>query len=521
MRTFCTTGLCVPERNYMADISEKLNQIYKMIDNGHYFTINRARQYGKTTALTALQRKLHNEYICVYISFEGLGDESFESSQVFCDAFMSLIQDELPHTSAAAEKGYVQAWHDPSVKEFRQLSRHISKMCENSKLVLMIDEVDKISNNRVFLNFLGMLRDKYLRRNSGKDKTFQSVILASVVDIKNIKLKMINEGVYPPSGQKGDIYNSPWNIAADFRVSMSLNSKEIRSMLSDYATDHHLGINIAALSEEIYGYTSGYPYMVSKICQLIDECLCRNWTAQGIQDAVKILLIEKSPLFNDMIKNMTSSPDVYKFMYELMITGDQKSYNIDVPEIDLGVMYGFIKNNDGKAVISNRVFEVRMTEYFSTTESGIRIKNGFNRVLKQDVISNGRFNMELCLRKFQEHYREIFSKNDEPFLERSGRLLFISYIRPLINGGGFYHIESQFTDLRRMDLVVDYGSEQFIIELKVWRGEMSHNDAYEQLSGYLEKKNRQIGYLLTFDFRKSNSGAYRAECKRQIDGVPN
>ncbi|MDR2419161.1 MAG: hypothetical protein LBD79_08905 [Treponema sp.] len=29
--------------------------------------------------------------------------------------------------------------------------------------------------------------------------------------------------------------------------------------------------------------------------------------------------------------------------------------------------------------------------------------------------------------------------------------------QPLINGACFYHIESQFTDLRRMDIVVDYG----------------------------------------------------------------
>jgi hypothetical protein len=39
----------------------------------------------------------------------------------------------------------------------------------------------------------------------------------------------------------------------------------------------------------------------------------------------------------------------------------------------------------------------------------------------------------------------------------------------------------QFTDLRRMDIVVDYGSEQFIIELKLWKGETAQEDAYEQL----------------------------------------
>jgi len=44
----------------------------------------------------------------------------------------------------------------------------------------MIDEVDKSSNNQLFLSFLGMLRSKYLMRNEGEDHTFQSVILAGV-----------------------------------------------------------------------------------------------------------------------------------------------------------------------------------------------------------------------------------------------------------------------------------------------------------------------------------------------------
>ena len=34
---------------------------------------------------------------------------------------------------------------------------------------------------------------------------------------------MINEGFYSPLATEDKIYNSPWNIAADFKVSMSFN----------------------------------------------------------------------------------------------------------------------------------------------------------------------------------------------------------------------------------------------------------------------------------------------------------
>ena len=51
MKKFCVTGICVPSKHYMVDISQKIDKIIKLVNDGCYFTINRARQYGKTTTL--------------------------------------------------------------------------------------------------------------------------------------------------------------------------------------------------------------------------------------------------------------------------------------------------------------------------------------------------------------------------------------------------------------------------------------------------------------------------------------
>ena len=46
-KRFCITGTCIPEKNYMVDISDRIDRIIQdYIENGKYFTINRARQYG-------------------------------------------------------------------------------------------------------------------------------------------------------------------------------------------------------------------------------------------------------------------------------------------------------------------------------------------------------------------------------------------------------------------------------------------------------------------------------------------
>ena len=64
--------------------------------------------------------------------------------------------------------------------------------------------------------------------------TFQSVILTSVYDIKKLKRK-----IRPDESHKT---NSPWNIAADFTLDMSLSRDGIAGMLAEYEKDYHTGI---------------------------------------------------------------------------------------------------------------------------------------------------------------------------------------------------------------------------------------------------------------------------------------
>jgi len=498
----------------MVDISNKIVQIKKFINDGYYFTINRARQYGKTTTLAVLERAIQDEYVVASISFQAIGDKSFESEESFCEMFTGLVQEALEF--AGIEENYTNQWVDENVTSFFLLNRHIRKMCRDKKVVLMIDEVDNASNNRVFIQFLNTLREKYIARRNGKDYTFHSVILAGVYDVKNIKLKMINEGKYTPAENESKLFNSPWNIAANFTVDMSFNPDEISTMLTEYEKDHKTGMDIRLMSEEIHNYTGGYPFLVSRICQCIDAELGCDWTTAGIQDAAKILIAEKNTLFDDLFKNLENNADLYSLIYDILIVGEKKTFNIYNPTQGLGAVYGIIKESERNVGVSNRIFEIIICDYFISKDESKK-PNKLNGVLQRDVVRNGIFDMELCLRKFADHYIEIYNKTDKEFLERHGRMLFLCFLKPLINGQGFYHIESQLTDLRRMDIVVDFGRQQFVIELKRWDGPAKQAEAYEQLCGYLESKRADTGYLLTFDFREEGNKERKAEWT-EVDG---
>ena len=507
MREFNVTGICIPGKHYMVDISNKVSQIAAMVEKGQYFTINRARQYGKTTTLWILDDELVKRgYTVAHISFEGIGDTPFENEKKFCQSLLRQIARELKRRDI---KGF-SIWEKCKAKTFDEMDVFLDMVCKDKKIVLMIDETDKTSNNLVFLRFIGMLRDKYLKRNNKGNYTLQSVILCGVYDIKNLKTKMILAGTYQlQDGEKR--INSPWNIAVDFEVDMSFSVLEIASMLKEYEKDHKTGMDIEAVSKEIRAYTNGYPYLVSRICQRIDEKLDKDWTVSGVQDAVKLILTEQSVLFDDIIKNMESNKELFDLLHDIIISGQKFLYNNFNPAIRLGTMFGILAENNRGLIVHNAIFETFICEYFISLNDTARKMVGS----VFEVVENGKFNMELCIKKFMQHYYEIYHKKDSKFLERECRLLFLTYLRPLINGAGFYHIESETRNGSRTDLIIDFDNEQFIVELKIWKGEQKHEKAHEQLIDYLNSKNKSEGYLLTFDFRKRKAKKASAKWVRK------
>lgn len=228
------------------------------------------------------------------ISFEA-ADEYFQTLGTLARGLIMDISERL--RAQQVPKPLCEEWDIPVSGEFplRDFGRKITALCSKSdrEVILTIDEVDKNADNQIFMSFLGLLREKYLKQRSGKDHTFKSVILAGVYDVKNLKLKL-----HAPEESK---YNSPWNIAADFTVNMSLTKTGIAEMLCGYERDCHTGMDIEYIARQLYEYTSGYPFLVSRLCKLIDEQVAGTkefpdrhsaWTKDGFQAAVKLILYE-------------------------------------------------------------------------------------------------------------------------------------------------------------------------------------------------------------------------------------
>jgi len=500
----------------MVDTSELIQETIKLIERGKYFVMNRPRQYGKTTSLYLIKQELmkKEDYLPIKLSFEGIGDSPFESRENFCSFFLQYLGQDFYLKERGL--GHLFSSRASQVYDFESLSRALSDALLESgkKVVLMIDEVDKSSNNEIFVHFLGMLRNKYLNAQEGEDATFYSVVLAGVHDVKTLKLKL-----RPDDDKK---LNSPWNIATDYFLDMSFNAFKIESMLKQYVLETKVSMDTEMISKRIYFWTNGYPFLVSKICKMMEENVLpqkeiKEWTSLDIDYTVKKLLSESNTLFDDMIKNIENNEKLFLFVQSIVLGCENWNFTISEKIINLAFIYGLISNKDGKAVISNKIFEEYLTNHIVARMKMEKLDDQVGRDAIQDrfLKPEGRLDMKAVLLKFQEVIQEKYSQTDllksDEFLEKDLRLLFFVFLKPIINGIGFSFKEVEIGAEKRLDVVVVFKDEKFIIELKVWYGQKYHDEGKRRLKKYMEGEFVDKGYMLIMDKRRSKEFSSEVE----------
>lgn len=512
-KEFNITGVCYPHLHYMMDTSGKLADIMEMVERGKYFIINRPRQYGKTTTLYLLTEALSKRegYLPIEMNFQGIDEQWHESDSAFARMFVNQMADALEFQAPALAPILEAA--KANVADMRGLSKTITQLVQQSeeKLVLLVDEVDASSNFFPFLNFLGMLRTKYLARFRPQHATFHSIVLAGVHDIKTLKSK-----VRPDEKAQ---YNSPWNIAADFKVEMSFSPAEIAPMLEEYAQAEGVQVDVPAMAEKLYYYTSGYPFLVSKLCKIIAEDIlpqkeARAWTMGDLEQAVNLLLRENNTNFDSLIKNLENNPGLYKLTFEIIVNGVEVPFDPHEPTISLGRLYGVFKPNSG-VKIHNWIYEQILFNYMTAKAFNQYLESRREDFPTSFTKEHNELDLEAVLLKFQQYMKEQYSGKDQPFLEREWRLVFLAFLKPIINGKGHDFKEPQVSEEKRLDIAITYYHHKYVIELKRWYGPKAHQKGLDQLAGYLGRQGLGAGYLIIFEHRTEKT--WRQERIRHKD----
>jgi hypothetical protein len=222
--------------------------------------------------------------------------------------------------------------------------------------------------------------------------------------------------------------------------------------------------------------------------------------------AVKRLVKEHNTNFETQVKNLETYPDLYNLIYSVAIDGEFRSFNIHNPVTNLGVMYGLLIEKEGRLAIHNRVYNELVVNYMTNKIelSPLQTRIDFGEGYRNE---DRTLNMEAVLLGFQSFMKREYSRKDRDFLERHARLVFLSFLKPIINGAGYDFKEPQISEEKRLDVVITYYEHKYIAELKLWRGEKLQEKGLIQLANYLETQQVSEGYLLIFDHAKVKNWA--------------
>lgn len=256
------------------------------------------------------------------------------------------------------------------------------------------------------------------------------------------------------------------------------------------------------MAQNIYDWTSGYPYLVSRICQLLDS---KNygWDFHGVNEAVKYILQDSSDvLLGDFAKKLDDFHELKESLRMILFEGYNIPYSPMEKGLNLARLFNFIKLEGSVVKPFNRFFETALYDLFfieskfeTLYSTGLRDMNQF--------VKDGALNMKLIMEKFATHFRDIYGDRDERFIEKEGRKFFMLYLRPIINGAGNYYIEAETRDFTRTDIIIDYMARQYVVEIKIWNGDEYNRKGEIQLSEYLDYYHLDEGYMLSFCFNKN------------------
>ena len=190
-------------------------------------------------------------------------------------------------------------------------------------------------------------------------------------------------------------------------------------------------------------------------------------------------------LVRELLEN---NPELYKLVYSIAIDNNSLPFSSHSPTQHLGILYGIFVKKDGLK-IHNRVYNQVLVEYMSVQ----LLEKNANRLDSGSIYKNDdrTLNMQAVMLGFQAFMKKEYNKKDRDFLEKNGRLVFLAFLKPIINGSGYDFKEPQISDEKRLDVVITHLNNKYVAELKLWRGPKAHEKGLVQLWDYLERQDRK------------------------------
>jgi hypothetical protein len=484
---FNTAGACQPDIHYVVDPLPRLSGIRELIDGRHYFIIHAPRQTGKTTYLYALMRQLNQEgkYTALQVNIQEAASGMNPHDAMYLAARSMIMSADAALPPAEQPPALPPTSQDFTLRTYlNQWAKHNPK-----PLVLFIDEADSLMDD-LFLALLRQLRSGFETRPMGFP---HSLALVGLRDVRDYKIRL-----RPDSASLGT--GSPFNVKTKSLFMLGFTPAEVKTLL-DQHTQETRQVFPPEVTQEIYRLTQGQPWLTNALANQIVSEVLRNDYSQPITLAhviqAKEELIQRRDTHLDSLIDKLREPPVKRVMTAI-INGEAPTFDDLNDAISYTRDLGLIAPKP-PVRFANPIYQEIVPRVLGM---------GFEEFFPEEVIDphwyikHGRLDLEALLLAFQQFYRA----NSEAWLDKydfrevGRQLLLMAFLQRIVNAGG--RIEREMAAGKgRCDLWIEYGPDQFVIELKLYRDSQTRQDGLEQTAEYVSQFGLDRGYLILFETR--------------------
>ena len=501
MKTFGTEGPVFPEKNYIVSRTAELTDFIDRVKQGKYLVIFAPRQTGKTTFFQAALNTLVTEepiYFPISLNFETYEDCSpSDFYENLTEDIREAVENIFQMSGEAPPVVLTQFLENAQITShllMRRFFRQFAKLLENKRIVFIIDEFDGIPQGAI-KGFLHSLRHIYLSKSS-----LRCPYSLSIVGIKGIAQLDYDRSV------------SPFNIHDEFAVS-NFTLEQVCELLGQYTDE--VGQTFAPeVIENLHRQTAGQPFLVNRCAQILttemDIPKTEPITMGHFSNAHTRLLREQNRNIQHLLTNIRRDPRFERILMQITSYDEGVAFNLDTEIISELVTYGVIEEDTrGVCKIVNPIYQFRIMQAFKQPINGLEreylpedTRAGFRDYLAPD----GDIRMPSLLDNFKDFIARagfrILQIPDTPH-EYVGQYLLFAYLDQFVRlVGGNMYLEVQ-TGRGRIDLLILHNARKYVVETKIWEGDLLYEAGKKQLAKYLSIENAKEGYYVVFDHRKN------------------
>ena len=484
----------------MLPAEARLPDVMRLIERQEYWALHAARQTGKTTAMRSLAERLRGlGYAAVWATLEEARDVTSvdEAEPLWIEAITEGLRrlPLLPQPPPALLPGGAVG------RRLHVWLQTVSALLPTASLVLLLDEADVVTGPAL-ISLLAQLRAGFMDHGPGHFPS--SIALIGMRDLHDYLME--SKGGKPVSP------GSPFNIKRASLTLRNFTKGEVATLYSQHTEDTGQVFTKEAIERAFY-WSGGQPFLVNALAgTCVDDLMeDRSVPIDGshMDEAKERLILSRTTHLRSLTHRL-KDPRVAAIVEAVIGGDDARSIPYGSDDFEFVVDLGLIRQGPMGAEAANPIYREVLGRQLSYDLQSSLVDPSW-RWLRPD----GRLDFPTLIDAFLAFWREnadVLRERDGGYKEIVPHLTLMGFLQRVVNGGG--RVNREFAAGRgALDLLVEYGPDRFVVEVKRLRAEDKVDTVKKrgiaQISAYLDTVGCKEGWLLIFDVRPNRTWRQR------------